>query len=92
MEENISVFMERCQRMDAAMRSGKVLRPGCGTMLFYGPPGTGKTALARFVAETLNRECIVKRASDLLSPFVGVSEQQVAEVFGEMEKTVPCWS
>lgn len=86
MEENISVFMERCQRMDAAMRSGKVLRPGCGTMLFYGPPGTGKTALARFVAETLNRECIVKRASDLLSPFVGVSEQQVAEVFGEMEK------
>lgn len=86
MDGDASVFMERCRRVDEAMRSGRELRPGCGTMLFYGPPGTGKTALARYIADTLHRECLVRRASDLLSPFVGVAEQQVARCFQEAEK------
>ena len=55
-------------------------------MLFYGPPGTGKTALARHIANALDRECLVKRASDLLSPWVGVAEQQVAEAFMGAER------
>ena len=71
----------KCRRIDAAMRAGTNVRPGCGTMLFYGPPGTGKTALARYIAKELDRECLVKRASDLLSPFLGVAEQQVAAAF-----------
>lgn len=86
MEGDVSAFMERCRRMDGAMRSGQKLRPGGATMLFYGPPGTGKTALARFIADSLNRECLVKRASDLLSPLVGVAEKQVAGSFQEAEK------
>jgi SpoVK/Ycf46/Vps4 family AAA+-type ATPase len=55
-------------------------------MLFYGPPGTGKTALARHIARELERECVVKRASDILSCFVGGSEQNVAEAFRYAEK------
>lgn len=78
-------LLEKCRRVDAAMRGGSVVRPGCGTMLFYGPPGTGKTALARYIAQELDRECVVKRASDLLSPYVGVAEQQIAEAFREAE-------
>lgn len=86
-EENIFSFIDFCHNMDKAIRSGATLPLGCGNILFYGPPGTGKTALARFIAESLNRECIVKRASDLLGPFVGMSEQQIAESFHEMERS-----
>ena len=86
MAGDAGAFLERCRRVDAAMSSQKELRPGCGTMLFYGPPGTGKTELARHIADELNRDCLIKRASDLLSPYVGESEQNVAAAFREAEK------
>ena len=87
MEGDAGAFLERCRRVDAALNSGQALRPGCGTMLFYGPPGTGKTELARHIADQLGRDCLIKRASDLLSPYVGESEQNVAAAFREAEKS-----
>ena len=87
MEGDAGAFLERCRRVDSALNSGQPLRPGCGTMLFYGPPGTGKTELARHIADALGRDCLIKRASDLLSPYVGVAEQQVAEAFRQAEKS-----
>ncbi len=56
-------------------------------ILLYGESGTGKTEFARYIAETLGRPLLVKRASDILSPWVGISEQQVAEIFCEAEET-----
>ncbi|MDL2267093.1 ATP-binding protein [Desulfovibrio sp. OttesenSCG-928-G15] len=79
-------LLDRCRRVSDAMRDTGELWSGCATMLFYGPPGTGKTALARHIAKVLDRECLVKRASDLLSPWVGVAEQQVAETFMRAEE------
>lgn len=74
-------------------RIGKLLKKtaaealrGMGNMLFYGPPGTGKTALAKYLAQKLDCECIAKRASDLISPFVGETEQNIARTFHEAEK------
>ena len=67
------------------MQNDDLVPPGCGTMLFYGPPGTGKTALARYIAQSLNRACIIKRASDLISPWVGSTEQNIAAAFAEAE-------
>ncbi len=52
-----------------------------GTMCFYGPPGTGKTALAEHIAKHLERPLMIKRASDLLSKYVGETEQQMAAMF-----------
>jgi len=43
-----------------------------GRLCLYGPPGTGKTAFGRHIAETLDRPLLTKRASDILSPYVGV--------------------
>ncbi len=57
--------------------------PSDFSLLLTGPPGTGKTALAHHLAYRLERPLIVKRASDLLSKWVGETEQQIAEAFEE---------
>ena len=54
-----------------------------GRLLFHGPPGTGKTALAHHMAEQLGKELLVKRASDLLAPYVGQTEANIATMFGD---------
>jgi SpoVK/Ycf46/Vps4 family AAA+-type ATPase len=66
----------------AALVAGLAARPAGGA-LFLGPPGTGKTALARHIAEAADRPLMVKRASDLLSPWVGVGETNIALAFEE---------
>jgi len=58
---------------------------GHGTLCFYGPPGTGKTALAEHIARRLDRPLMVKQASDLMSKFVGETEQNMAAMFREAE-------
>ncbi|MFP5383504.1 MAG: AAA family ATPase [Gammaproteobacteria bacterium] len=58
-------------------------RTGRGTLCFYGPPGTGKSALAAHLARQLDRPLLIKRASDLLSKWVGESEQNIAAAFRE---------
>lgn len=85
-DQPLETILTQSKRLDKILRDGKSLSAGMGTMLFYGPPGTGKSALARHLAHTLERECIIKRASDLLSPFVGVAEQNIAAAFGAAER------
>jgi SpoVK/Ycf46/Vps4 family AAA+-type ATPase len=65
-------------------------RKGFGTLCFHGPPGTGKTALAEHIARSLDRPLLVKQASDLMSKFVGETEQNMAAMFrdAETEKAV----
>ena len=56
------------------------------SLLLTGPPGTGKTALAHQLARTLDRPLIVKRTSDLLSKWVGETEQLIAEAFADARR------
>ncbi|HEY8047798.1 MAG TPA: AAA family ATPase [Ramlibacter sp.] len=58
---------------------------GHGTLCFFGAPGTGKTALAEHIARSLDRPLLVKQASDLMSKFVGETEQNMAAMFEEAE-------
>ena len=60
-------------------------RKGFGTLCFYGPPGTGKTALAEHIAQQLQRPLMIRQASDLVSKYVGETEQNMAAMFGEAE-------
>jgi len=54
---------------------------GHGRVCFFGPPGTGKTSYARFVADSLGMKIITMRASDVLSKWVGESEQNIKNLF-----------
>ena len=54
-------------------------------ILFYGLSGTGKTELARYIAEKLNKKICLKRVSDIMSPYVGENEQNIAKAFAEAE-------
>jgi SpoVK/Ycf46/Vps4 family AAA+-type ATPase len=58
---------------------------GHGCLCFHGAPGTGKTALAEHIAQQLERPLMIRRASDLVSKFVGETEQQMAAMFREAE-------
>ncbi|WP_295392747.1 ATP-binding protein [uncultured Thiodictyon sp.] len=58
---------------------------GRGSLCFYGPPGTGKTAFAEVLAEALDRELVAREASDLISPYVGQTEQNLARLFRECD-------
>ena len=57
------------------------------SLCLQGPPGTGKSAFARYLAERVGLEILQKRASDLLSPRVGETEQQIAAAFAEARDT-----
>lgn len=64
----------------------RVTAPGAPadfSLLLTGPPGTGKTALAHHLAKALGRPLLIKRASDILSKWVGETEQQIADAFAE---------
>jgi transitional endoplasmic reticulum ATPase len=56
-----------------------------GRLCLYGPPGTGKTAFGRYLAQVLDRPLLLKRASDLLSKWLGETEQRIARMFEEAE-------
>jgi len=52
-----------------------------GRLCLYGPPGTGKTAYGRWLADRLSLPLRIRRASDLLSPYVGETEARIAAAF-----------
>ena len=58
-----------------------------GAMCLYGPPGTGKTVLAHHLASELGMPIHAKRASDILSPYVGETEARIAKMFAQATNT-----
>ena len=57
-----------------------------GSLCFYGAPGTGKTALAHYIARDIERPLMARRASDILSPYVGETEQKIARMFKQAQQ------
>jgi SpoVK/Ycf46/Vps4 family AAA+-type ATPase len=83
---NLESMLEQVEAFDGYLRrleNGNKLNMN---LLFFGPPGTGKSELARYVAHKLEREFICKRASDLLNPYVGMTEAYIREAFQEAER------
>ena len=58
-----------------------LMRTKKGRICCYGPPGTGKTAWAGWLAEQLDMPLLLCKGSDLLDPYVGGTERNIAEAF-----------
>jgi transitional endoplasmic reticulum ATPase len=74
-----SADQDLVQLADRVSASGELAISFC----LHGLPGTGKSAFARYVAERMGIDVVEKRASDLLSKWVGDTEKQIAEAFQE---------
>ncbi|CAJ1084002.1 peroxisome biogenesis factor 1 [Xyrichtys novacula] len=59
-------------------------------ILLYGAPGTGKTLLARAVAKDSGMNFISVKGPELLSKYIGASEQAVRDVFQRAQAAKPC--
>ncbi|MFI5323750.1 MAG: CDC48 family AAA ATPase [Thermodesulfobacteriota bacterium] len=59
-------------------------------ILLCGPPGTGKTLLAKALANQSGANFISVKGAELLSKYVGESEQAVREVFRKAKQVAPC--
>ena len=53
------------------------------SLCLYGEAGTGKSEYAKQLASMLGLEVVFKRASDLMSKWVGETEQNIAKAFKE---------
>lgn len=72
--------------VDLAGLCARLARPGAPrnwSLCLSGPPGTGKSAFARHLADRLGLPVLLKRASDLLSMWVGGSEKAIAAAFAQ---------
>lgn len=56
-----------------------------GRLCLYGPPGTGKTAYGHWLANQLEMPLLIQRASDLMSPYVGMTEKNIAKAFQQAQ-------
>ena len=59
-------------------------------ILLWGPPGTGKTLLAKAVASQAKANFIGINGPELLSRWVGASEQAVRDLFIKARQAAPC--
>jgi transitional endoplasmic reticulum ATPase len=60
--------------------------PADFSLLLTGPPGTGKTEAVQALARRLGRPLHVKRASDLMSKWVGETEKAIATAFADAKR------
>lgn len=60
--------------------------PADFSLLLTGPPGTGKTEAVQALARRLGRPLHIKRASDLMSKWVGETEKAIATAFAEARR------
>ena len=61
------------------------IRTGGGVLLF-GPPGTGKTMIAKAIAHEVGATFYQVKASDVISKWVGESEQNIRSLFETAQK------
>ncbi|MBM4240394.1 MAG: CDC48 family AAA ATPase [Euryarchaeota archaeon] len=58
-------------------------------VLMHGPPGTGKTLLAKAVANESDAHFIAINGPEIMSKYVGGSEERLREIFEEAEENAP---
>lgn len=65
----------------AVLQAALKTKTKSGRFCLYGPSGTGKSEFARHLAKELDKPLLIKRASDLLDPYVGMTERNINNMF-----------
>lgn len=56
----------------------------------YGPPGCGKTLIAKAIANAAKANFIAVQGPEILSKYVGDSEEAIRRIFQRAKLSVPC--
>ncbi|MBN2829915.1 MAG: ATP-binding protein [Candidatus Cloacimonetes bacterium] len=89
---DLSVLNTDCNIADVVKSTQRFLqKPGLNVnglkMLLHGLPGTGKTEFAKYLAAQCGKKLFIRNLSDILSKWVGETEQNIAAIFKEAEST-----
>jgi len=68
----------------------KFMKKTGGGLLLYGPPGCGKTFIAKATAGQCDAHFRSVKISDIIDPYYGVAERNVADVFSTARAKKPC--
>lgn len=71
---------------DLARLADGIKKAERGRICLYGPPGTGKTAFGHWLANTVGKPLVLKRVSDIQSPFLGEMERKLAVAFEQASR------
>lgn len=63
------------------MRRREISGDSVCSMLLYGLPGTGKTEFVYYLGNVLGKDIVLKRASDIYNPYIGITEKNIALAF-----------
>lgn len=83
--ENLDLVISALRDFPGSGDKSSKKRPANINVLLYGPPGAGKTEFVKYLGNTLQKEILVKRASDLFNCYWGNTEKNIANVFEEAE-------
>lgn len=72
--------------MDMQKLAEGIKRNPNARLCFYGVPGTGKSAFGHWLAHEIDKPFLLKKASDLISMFVGGTEKNIAKAFEEAKE------
>lgn len=61
-----------------------------GGILLFGPPGCGKTYIAKATAGECNANFIPVHITDILDPYLGMSSQNIKDIFANARTKRPC--
>jgi len=91
LEEVRQILMENVAypitKRDVFRKAG--ITPAKGILL-YGPPGTGKTLVAKAVAHECGANFIAVKGPEILSKWLGESEERIRALFAKAREVTPC--
>lgn len=58
--------------------------------MLYGPPGCGKSYLSSAISQKFSLNVLPVKGPELLSKYIGASEQNVRDVFEKAKNMKPC--